>query len=146
MAITGAGAIGSPHRALLSRTHNVTLIGRAATAQKIRTDGLRIRGQETFTAKVDARPHDPDQPTRQQAYLDALSTLPRVEVHGAELIGPMLPADGRPAWFLIRRSLANPELSRFAEYEHIAFTYQKVIWTWKDGGITAEDDWEAPVV
>jgi len=34
-----------------------------------------------FTAKVDARPHDPDQPTRQQAYLHALATLPRVEVH-----------------------------------------------------------------
>lgn len=34
-----------------------------------------------FTAKVDARPHDPDQPTRQQAYLNALKTLPRVEVH-----------------------------------------------------------------
>lgn len=34
-----------------------------------------------FTAKVDARPHDPDQPTRQLAYLQALATLPRVEVH-----------------------------------------------------------------
>lgn len=34
-----------------------------------------------FTAKVDARPHDPDQPTRQLAYLNALTTLPRVEVH-----------------------------------------------------------------
>lgn len=34
-----------------------------------------------FTAKVDARPHDPDQPMRQLAYLKALSTLPRVEVH-----------------------------------------------------------------
>ena len=34
-----------------------------------------------FTAKVDARPHDPDQPTRQLAYLRALATLPRVEVH-----------------------------------------------------------------
>jgi hypothetical protein len=34
-----------------------------------------------FTAKVDARPHDPDQPTRQDAYLQALATLPRVEVH-----------------------------------------------------------------
>ena len=29
--------------------------------------------------------------------------------------------------------------------EHIQFTYQKVIWTWNDGGITAEDDWETPV-
>jgi uncharacterized LabA/DUF88 family protein len=34
-----------------------------------------------FTAKVDARPHDPDQPTRQLAYLHALETLPRVEIH-----------------------------------------------------------------
>jgi len=34
-----------------------------------------------FTAKVDARPHDLDQPVRQLAYLRALATLPRVEVH-----------------------------------------------------------------
>ena len=29
--------------------------------------------------------------------------------------------------------------------EHVSFTYQKIIWTWEDGGITAEDDWETPV-
>ena len=40
----------------------------------------------------------------------------------------------------------NPELTRYAEYEEIAFTYQKIEWTWVDGGITAMDDWEAPVV
>lgn len=34
-----------------------------------------------FTAQVDARPHDPDQPTRQFAYLQALRSLSRVEVH-----------------------------------------------------------------
>jgi type VI secretion system secreted protein Hcp len=39
----------------------------------------------------------------------------------------------------------NPELTRYAEYEEIAFTYQKITWTWKDGGITSQDDWEAPV-
>lgn len=39
----------------------------------------------------------------------------------------------------------NPELMRYAEYEEIAFTYQKIEWTWNDGGITAMDDWEAPV-
>ncbi len=39
----------------------------------------------------------------------------------------------------------NPELMRYAEYENIAFTYQKIAWTWTDGGISAEDDWEAPV-
>ena len=27
----------------------------------------------------------------------------------------------------------------------IAFTYQKIEWTWNDGGIMATDDWEAPV-
>lgn len=40
----------------------------------------------------------------------------------------------------------NPELTRYAEYEEVAFTYQKIEWTWKDGGITALDDWQAPVV
>jgi type VI secretion system secreted protein Hcp len=40
----------------------------------------------------------------------------------------------------------NPELMRYAEYEEIAFTYQKITWTWVEGGITAEDDWETPVV
>jgi len=35
---------------------------------------------------------------------------------------------------------ANPPL------ESVSFTYQKIEWTWVDGGITAEDDWEAPVV
>jgi type VI secretion system secreted protein Hcp len=29
--------------------------------------------------------------------------------------------------------------------EQIGFTYQKITWTWVDGGITAQDDWEAPV-
>jgi type VI secretion system secreted protein Hcp len=40
----------------------------------------------------------------------------------------------------------HPDLVRFAEYEEIAFTYQKISWTIVDGGITAQDDWESPVV
>lgn len=40
----------------------------------------------------------------------------------------------------------NPELMRYAEYEEVAFTYQKIEWIWVQGGITAMDDWEAPVV
>ena len=39
----------------------------------------------------------------------------------------------------------NPELMKYAEYEELAFTYQKIIWTWTQGGITAEDDWESPL-
>ncbi len=37
-----------------------------------------------------------------------------------------------------------PANMQFKETEEIAFCYQKIIWTWMDGGITAEDDWEAP--
>jgi len=40
----------------------------------------------------------------------------------------------------------HPDLMKFTEYEEVAFTYQKISWTWMDGGITSEDDWEAPVV
>ncbi|HMB89418.1 MAG TPA: Hcp family type VI secretion system effector, partial [Rhodothermales bacterium] len=35
-----------------------------------------------------------------------------------------------------------PENMQHKEREHVSFTYQKIIWTWEDGGITAEDDWE----
>jgi type VI secretion system secreted protein Hcp len=47
----------------------------------------------------------------------------------------------------IRFHMANnksPELMRLSEQEEIAFTYQRIEWTWKDGGISADDDWEAP--
>lgn len=34
-----------------------------------------------FTAQVSARPHDPDQPQRQQTYFRALGTVPEIEIH-----------------------------------------------------------------
>ena len=40
----------------------------------------------------------------------------------------------------------NPELMKFPELEEVAFTYQKIEWTWTDGGIMADDDWEAPAI
>jgi uncharacterized LabA/DUF88 family protein len=43
-----------------------------------RNDLQRIK---YFTAHVGARPHDPDQPMRQQLYLRALRTLPLVEIY-----------------------------------------------------------------
>jgi len=47
----------------------------------------------------------------------------------------------------VRQEMLNnkyPENMQHKEREHISFCYQKIIWTWVDGGITAEDDWEAP--
>jgi type VI secretion system secreted protein Hcp len=39
-----------------------------------------------------------------------------------------------------------PENMQHKEREHVSFCYQRIIWTWVDGGITAEDDWESPNV
>jgi type VI secretion system secreted protein Hcp len=39
----------------------------------------------------------------------------------------------------------NPDLMRYVEYEQVAFTYPRIIWTWTQGGITAADDWIAPI-
>lgn len=39
-------------------------------------------------------------------------------------------------------NIRDPALVKFAEYEQVSFTYQKIEWTWTDGGITADDDWE----
>ena len=38
-----------------------------------------------------------------------------------------------------------PENMQHEVREHIQFTYQKIIWTWTQGGLTSEDDWETPV-
>lgn len=48
----------------------------------------------------------------------------------------------------IRAEMLNnkyPENVSHPVREHVAFVYQKIIWTWQDGGVTAEDDWETPV-
>ena len=47
----------------------------------------------------------------------------------------------------IRHEMLNnkyPENMQHKEREHIAFCYQKITWTWMEGGISAEDDWEEP--
>jgi type VI secretion system secreted protein Hcp len=41
-------------------------------------------------------------------------------------------------------NVRNPVQARVPEQEEVAFTYQKVVWTWNDGGISAEDDWLTP--
>ena len=48
----------------------------------------------------------------------------------------------------IRAEMLNnkyPENMQHREREHIAFCYQKITWTYVDGGVTAQDDWESPV-
>ena len=54
-----------------------------------------------FTALVSARPNDPSQPQRQQLYLRALNTLPKVSVHLGhflvhEVTMPLVVASGQP--------------------------------------------------
>jgi type VI secretion system secreted protein Hcp len=44
--------------------------------------------------------------------------------------------------------LTNASVSDYLQTDQgaqVTFTYQKITWTWVDGGITATDDWEAPV-
>jgi type VI secretion system secreted protein Hcp len=45
-------------------------------------------------------------------------------------------------------TLTNANIAGYVAHgltETWSFTYQKITWTWVDGGITASDDWEAPV-
>ncbi len=38
----------------------------------------------------------------------------------------------------------NPDYMKYPEMEEVSFTYQKIEWVFVKGGITANDDWEAP--
>jgi type VI secretion system secreted protein Hcp len=40
----------------------------------------------------------------------------------------------------------DPNLMKFTEFEEVAMVYQAITWTWKDGGLTATDNWEQPVI
>lgn len=42
-------------------------------------------------------------------------------------------------------NVEDPAQQKFDLQEEIAFTYQKIEWIWRDGNITAIDDWEARV-
>ncbi len=39
----------------------------------------------------------------------------------------------------------DPETVKLNPYEVVEFVYQKIQWTWTDGGITTIDEWEASV-
>jgi uncharacterized LabA/DUF88 family protein len=60
---------------------------------KNKVDKLRY-----FTARVSARPHDPDQPQRQQTYLRALATVPEVEVHFGQFLTHEISMPDAAAW------------------------------------------------
>ena len=38
----------------------------------------------------------------------------------------------------------SAKLARLPEYEEVFFTYQRIEWSWNDGKLVADDDWEAP--
>ena len=38
-----------------------------------------------------------------------------------------------------------PGQTSLPEEERVEFTYQKITWTWTDGGVTFSDDWLSPV-
>lgn len=49
----------------------------------------------------------------------------------------------------INTNMLNNKMSENAQLplmEQVSFVYQKIKWTWTEGGITSEDDWVAPVV
>lgn len=39
----------------------------------------------------------------------------------------------------------DPATMKFAEYEEVSFTYEKIEWIWTDGGISAIDSWATPI-
>ncbi len=51
-----------------------------------------------FTARVSARPNDPDQPQRQQTYLRALETVPEIEIHYGHFLTHEVTMPDAAAW------------------------------------------------
>ena len=67
-----------------------------------------------FTAKVGARPHDPQQPQRQQTYFRALRTIPNLTIHEGYY-------STHPKW----RPLAHPSSPPAPQYAEVLLTEEK---------------------
>jgi type VI secretion system secreted protein Hcp len=39
----------------------------------------------------------------------------------------------------------HADLMKLETFEEVAFSYQRIEWTWTDGGVSTIDDWEAPI-
>jgi type VI secretion system secreted protein Hcp len=67
-------------------------------------------------------------------------TGPATNVYRVEMV------NARIASYDVRQAnIRDPDNAKLAVYEEVALVYQKITWTWLQGGITAEDDWETPV-
>ena len=58
----------------------------------------RIDKLRYFTAQVSARPHDPNQPQRQQTYFRALSSVPQIEIHRGHFLTHEVSMPDAAAW------------------------------------------------
>ncbi len=84
----------------------------ALSARLLPKDNLRrIRN---FTARVDARPGDPQQPQRQQTYFRALHTIPNLSIH-----------EGHCSTHAKWRPLAHPLPPPAAQYAEVLLTKEK---------------------
>jgi type VI secretion system secreted protein Hcp len=52
---------------------------------------------------------------------------------------------GTPAMTITLTNASVAARTQTGMREHLSFVYQKITWTWIDGGVTAMDDWEAPI-
>ncbi len=132
LAVTGQkqGSFGNSPMILIGMSHEIVSPRDAATGQ---ATGKRQHKPFTITKELDkATP----------LLLNALATN---ETLTSVLIGLLKPNGQQLATI----KLTNAQLSHYLANgltEHWSFTYQKITWTYVDGGITAEDDWEAPNV
>ena len=39
----------------------------------------------------------------------------------------------------------DPARDGFTHMEDVSFTYSKIIWTWEEGGVEAQDSWQVPI-
>jgi hypothetical protein len=74
----------------------------------------QVRRIRYFTAKVDARPSDPQQPQRQQTYFRALRTIPNLTIH-----------EGHYSTHAKWRPLARPLPPPAPQYAEVLLTEEK---------------------
>lgn len=127
--------------------YTISLCNAQGTLMKVKEKGNRTKCTANLFYSADVK-SPRDLATGQSAGKMATTTTTE-----AEVVSPRDPASGLPTGkrmhkpFVITKELdsASPFTVVVDLDQDGSIDFQKITWTWVDGGITASDDWEAPV-
>ncbi len=146
----GPGGGGEPRGDLLAEPTAVFGFSHSISSPRDAASGLPTGRRQHKPVSI-TKPIDKSSPLLMNM-LVTNETIPAVEIHVGQIPRGITPHGDFVTYRIVGARVVS--VSPFTRgmapdsvvfMEEVQFTYDRIIVTWEDGGITAEDDWETPV-